>query len=314
MVSPSSLGADCSQLRILLIDPHALFRHGMRHMLVELGRPLELIEADHVDKAREAAPPPVDLVLMGLSYPDLPPLEALDQGLQSFPEAAVVVVSGQDDPTLVFEAIERGARGFIPKSSTSSVLISALRLILVGGLYLPRHVLDYRRQNRNGPGTDHGGSRSTEGGTEARACAEAVREAVRQADPVAARAADAADKAPPKEAGRERGPASADVDPASEDGLTGDALAQMTERQRQVLTRVVRGLSNKAIARAMRLSESTVKQHLSSVFKLLGVNTRTQAVLAATQLGLRIGDTAPGESDAGGAEPLADTEMLDGGR
>ncbi|MFT4102021.1 MAG: response regulator transcription factor [Burkholderiaceae bacterium] len=131
-------------MRILLIDPHALFRHGMRQLLAGLERPLELIEADHVGKARDAAPQPVDLVLTALSYPDLSPLDALDVALKSFPEAAVVVVSGRDDPTLVFEALERGAQGFIPKSSTSSVLISALRLILVGGLYLPRHVLDYR--------------------------------------------------------------------------------------------------------------------------------------------------------------------------
>ncbi|MFT4102022.1 MAG: LuxR C-terminal-related transcriptional regulator [Burkholderiaceae bacterium] len=90
----------------------------------------------------------------------------------------------------------------------------------------------------------------------------------------------------------------------------GGARVQMTERQRQVLVCVVRGMSNKAIARSMCLSESTIKQHLSSVFKLLGVNTRTQAVLAATRLGLQAVDRAPGDGVIGRMAPPADIEML----
>jgi len=49
----------------------------------------------------------------------------------------VVVLSGEDSPTLIRQAIESGAMGFIPKSSSHEVLIQALKLIVAGGVYLP---------------------------------------------------------------------------------------------------------------------------------------------------------------------------------
>ena len=57
----------------------------------------------------------------------------------------------------------------------------------------------------------------------------------------------------------------------------------LTPRQSQVLTLVCnRGLSNKKIAQALSISESTVKIHMSAIFKEYGVRNRTQLALAAT--------------------------------
>ena len=56
----------------------------------------------------------------------------------------------------------------------------------------------------------------------------------------------------------------------------------------QVLQLLLQGKSNKLICRALDLSESTVKTHLLAVFRRLEVNNRTQAVLAAARLGLRL--------------------------
>jgi DNA-binding NarL/FixJ family response regulator len=50
-------------------------------------------------------------------------------------------MSGQDDATLVRETFERGALGFIPKTSPSAVILNALRLVLAGGTYLPREIM-----------------------------------------------------------------------------------------------------------------------------------------------------------------------------
>ncbi len=63
--------------------------------------------------------------------------EALE-GLQSrFPGLPVVLMSGEDDPALVRDALDRGALGYIPKSSTTEVILNALRLVLSGGTYVP---------------------------------------------------------------------------------------------------------------------------------------------------------------------------------
>lgn len=53
----------------------------------------------------------------------------------------------------------------------------------------------------------------------------------------------------------------------------------LSERQRQVLALVGRGLSNKAIAHALGISEATVKQHLTAIMRRLGVTGRTEAAL-----------------------------------
>lgn len=62
------------------------------------------------------------------------------------------------------------------------------------------------------------------------------------------------------------------------------AAAALTPRQRDVLEGLIRGLANKEIARHLQLAEPTVKAHLVTIFRLLNVKNRTQAVLAGRQL------------------------------
>ena len=60
----------------------------------------------------------------------------------------------------------------------------------------------------------------------------------------------------------------------------------LTDRQAQVLALMVRGLSNRDIAEQLGLSEGTVKIHATAVFKTLGVNSRTQALVAVARYGV----------------------------
>jgi DNA-binding NarL/FixJ family response regulator len=62
----------------------------------------------------------------------------------------------------------------------------------------------------------------------------------------------------------------------------------LSPRQLDVLKLLVEGKSNKLIARDLLMSESTVKTHLEALFRRLGANSRTQAVVAAARLGLRL--------------------------
>lgn len=62
----------------------------------------------------------------------------------------------------------------------------------------------------------------------------------------------------------------------------------LTDRQCEVLRLILRGLPNKIICRHLDLSEGTVKVHVSAVLRALGVRNRTQAVIAASRLGLRM--------------------------
>jgi DNA-binding NarL/FixJ family response regulator len=64
------------------------------------------------------------------------------------------------------------------------------------------------------------------------------------------------------------------------------ATARLTNREREVLTEIARGRSNREIARALALSEKTVKAHVSAVLSKLEVHDRTQAALLAVRTGL----------------------------
>jgi DNA-binding NarL/FixJ family response regulator len=61
---------------------------------------------------------------------------------------------------------------------------------------------------------------------------------------------------------------------------------RLTGRELEVLGRVVDGLSNKEIAWALRISEKTVKSHVSTILGKFGLESRTQAALHATRTGL----------------------------
>ncbi len=66
-------------------------------------------------------------------------------------------------------------------------------------------------------------------------------------------------------------------------------LDGLSEREREVLALVARGLPNKLIARELAISEKTVKAHLTQVFRAIGVTDRTQAALWASRNGLSAG-------------------------
>jgi len=76
-----------------------------------------------------------------------------------------------------------------------------------------------------------------------------------------------------------------------QDPRLGPRRLGLTERQIDVLERILRGLPNKLICRELSLAEGTVKVHVSAVLRALGASNRTQAVIAATRLGLA--DTQP---------------------
>jgi len=68
--------------------------------------------------------------------------------------------------------------------------------------------------------------------------------------------------------------------------LEGEAGPELSPRQREVLTLLCQGHSNKEIGLRLALAEITVKVHVSQIFRALQVASRTQAVLAARRLGL----------------------------
>ncbi|MDQ8023801.1 MAG: response regulator transcription factor [Moraxellaceae bacterium] len=81
-------------------------------------------------------------------------------------------------------------------------------------------------------------------------------------------------------------------DDAGQRNAAGDnrARPKLSPKQERVLCCLMEGLSNKEIAQKLDLSERTVKMHLTSVYQVLGVNTRSQAILVGQTLNLSMPD------------------------
>jgi DNA-binding NarL/FixJ family response regulator len=73
---------------------------------------------------------------------------------------------------------------------------------------------------------------------------------------------------------------------AAAEPLPSESLDSLTEREREILQLVASGLSNAEVAKRLYLSETTIKSHVSSVLRKLGVRDRVQAVIAAYDAGL----------------------------
>jgi len=131
-------------MNVLLIDDHPLFREGLRSLLERMDAKARVVEAESCEAALamgERNGPGLDLILLDLALPGMNGLEGISQFRARFPTTPVVVISATFDAARVKQAIERGAQGFIPKSTPPDVLTSALQLIFSGGVYVPASVM-----------------------------------------------------------------------------------------------------------------------------------------------------------------------------
>ena len=130
-------------MKVLIIDDHALFREGLRLLLQRMGNQFQVLEAGDCGSAFDLIKltPELALILLDLALPDMPGLDALRLIRTHHTAIPVVVISASEDRPSVLEAINRGAMGFIPKSSDSTLLMNALQLVLAKGVYIPPSVL-----------------------------------------------------------------------------------------------------------------------------------------------------------------------------
>jgi DNA-binding NarL/FixJ family response regulator len=127
-------------MRILVVDDHSLIRVGLRHTLTELEDPsLEVLEAGCCAEALDLAARvgSIDLVMLDLNLPDCSGMDGLDRFFQAFPQLSVLALSSNDDPATIRAVLARGAAGYIPKTCLNQILISAVRLVMSGGVYVP---------------------------------------------------------------------------------------------------------------------------------------------------------------------------------
>jgi len=210
-------------MRILFADDHPLFREGVKPVLAKLGPDVEIIEAKDYPSAFDAARDnrDIDLALMDLYMPGMAGLDGITRFRAAFPHIPIAVLSAADERDSIQRLLAKGALGYICKSSPSDVILSAIKLILAGGVYVPPSLLESGMEVENTP-------------------------------------------------------------IVLEDGRQ----ESLTPRQVDVLRELIKGLNNRQIAQNLKVTEGTVKIHLATIFRILNVSSRTEALLVAQKMGL----------------------------
>lgn len=132
-----------ANMKILLVDDHALFREGLRYVLQQLSESAEIFEAgsfpDALNLAEQHAG--LDLALMDLHMPGSEGVVSVKFFHQRYPDVPLVVVSGEEEASIMKKVMDAGATGFVCKSSNAAVMLGALNLVLAGGVYIPPQML-----------------------------------------------------------------------------------------------------------------------------------------------------------------------------
>ncbi len=130
-------------MKILIVDDHSLVREGLKAILSRSDLGAQMVEAgDAAGMQTELNNhPDMALLLLDIQLPGISGLDLLPHILTHRPQLPIIILSSDHDPETVTRALNLGASGFLPKISLSQVLVSAIRLVLSGGVYIPPEAL-----------------------------------------------------------------------------------------------------------------------------------------------------------------------------
>jgi DNA-binding NarL/FixJ family response regulator len=133
-------------VKILVVDGHPLILEGLHQLLRQLDSQVEVVDAQSGDEGLRLAEahPDADILLLGVEMPDPKGIALLRTLCQRHPYLRVVVMSTSVRREDVVQVMDLGAMGFLPKKSPRLLMLHALRLVMMGGVYVPRATFNYR--------------------------------------------------------------------------------------------------------------------------------------------------------------------------
>jgi DNA-binding NarL/FixJ family response regulator len=132
-------------MKLLVVDDHPIVREGLAAFLEQLGPETAVLQAGDASRALALAADHADLdvVILDLALPGIDGLSAIAEFGRSRPELPVIVLSASEDAQQARAALAQGALGYVPKSASRNALLSAIRLVLNGEIYVPPLILGY---------------------------------------------------------------------------------------------------------------------------------------------------------------------------
>jgi two-component system, NarL family, nitrate/nitrite response regulator NarL len=213
-----------SPIRVLLVDDHALFRSGVKSLLLRhkdfevVGESSDSLEG--VKRARELKP---DVVLLDLHMPGISGKDAVRLFLDESPETRIVMLTVSESANDLVDTLRAGASCYLLKNIETETLLDSIRRAVTGDSVVSAEMTTKLVK----------GLRAASGGNE-----------------------------------------------------TAEDKETLSPREHEILGYVAKGASNKEIARALGLAESTVKIHVQHILRKLNLSSRVQAAVYAIEHGL----------------------------
>jgi DNA-binding NarL/FixJ family response regulator len=128
-----------STMKFLIVDDHPLFREALKGTLAGGLKDARIAAAGSFEAAVAAlaADGACDLILLDLKMPGVQGLSGLVYLRAQHPSVPVVIVSASEEQDIMRRAVDLGAAGFIPKSSSVDTIVAAVSAILEGGVWMP---------------------------------------------------------------------------------------------------------------------------------------------------------------------------------
>ena len=131
-------------MKVLIIDDHILFAEGMKLLLESYQPNIKTIYAEDSDAAftslEETAPP--DLILLDVNLSGINGFTLIEKFRAANVWAPILIVSATDSISTAKISIDKGASGFVSKSSDSKTFLEAIETVLYGDIYVPSYPLE----------------------------------------------------------------------------------------------------------------------------------------------------------------------------
>jgi len=136
-LSAPSLPTNVNTKRLLIVDDHPIFRHGISQLISKLPEVTICAQAQNAQEALEAMrhhrP---DVALLDVSMPGTNGIELIKLMLAEQPRLMILVVSMHDESIYALRALRAGAKGYVMKQQAMDNAIDALRKVMAGGIYV----------------------------------------------------------------------------------------------------------------------------------------------------------------------------------
>lgn len=224
-----------TNMRVVLVDDHAILREGIRYLLSASGEVDVVGEAENGQQALELVERlKPDAVLMDIAMPGMNGIEATAELKKRHPDLPVLILSMYDSEEYVVPILKAGAAGYVLKRAAAQELLSALKAVVAGQVILhpdvARTVMENLHQGQGNAPAAQGQAEKSEG-----------------------------------------------MHPL---------LAQLTDREREVLTLIAQGLTNQQIAEKLFISIKTVQAHRANLMEKLDLHDAVELTKFAIKTGL----------------------------